>query len=67
MTDEVINFQEKIRKSIHIAIGEQLANHTLDAFEESYKEESQKWVIKVSFNHGDERIMKVILDINPDE
>lgn len=66
MTDTVIGFQDKIRALIHKAISDLLANSQLDNYEEDYDKEKQCWTISLSFNEGDERDMKIKLDINPD-
>ena len=66
MTDTVIEFQSKIRVLIHKAVSDLLANSQLDNYEEDYDEEKQCWTISLSFNEGDEREMKIKLDINPD-
>lgn len=64
MVDLVKAFQEELRKFIHTQMSKYI--YSLDRFEEEYDEEHQKWEIRIGFNEGDIRTMKIILDINPD-
>ena len=42
-------------------------DNSLDHYTMAWVEEDKTWIIEISFNAGDERTLKITLDIDPDE
>ena len=67
MADEVLALRDAIKTSINQNVGNYLMDNSLDHYTMAWVEEDKTWIIEISFNAGDERTLKITLDIDPDE
>lgn len=66
MVDYVKDLQNQLRDAVHAQISQLVVKNKIEEFKEEYDEETKTWTFEIVFNEGDDRTMKVKLDINPD-
>jgi len=63
----VLEYIQALRKCIRELSGVCLKEGRIDSYEEEeYDEENQLYTIQISFNQGDDRELKIKIDLNPD-
>ena len=66
MADLVWELINAVKVQISDIASKSIRDENIDEFSMSYDEESQTWTFEISFNSGDERTVKIKLDVNPD-
>lgn len=67
MSDRVLTFTSEVRKAVRSIVSTLMKDGFIDNYtEQPYDEPNQKYVIEVSFNEGDDRVLEITLDIEPD-
>ena len=62
--EAMVNF---LRQAVREIVASAVQAYKIDEYEEvPFDEETQKYIFNISYNQGDLRILKVVLDINPD-
>jgi hypothetical protein len=65
---DVLAFIELVRKAIRFAAGLSVDAGKIDEYVEiPYDELNQTYTYEISFNHGDDRVVEITIDLNPDE
>ena len=67
MADLVLEMVRSIQNAANHFIGQALKENKIDEYSMVFDEETNCWTIEVSFNEGDEREIKIKIDVNPDE
>ena len=66
MADLVWELINAVKVQISDIASKSIRDEKIDEFSMSYDEEAQTWTFEISFNSGDERSVKIKLDVNPD-
>lgn len=66
MSDKVWQLVDAVKAEVSKHVGKAVENGELDDFSMGFDEPSQTWTFEISFNMGDDRTLKIKLDVNPD-
>ena len=66
MTDLVWELVNAVKLQVSDIAAKAIRDEAIDEFSMDYDDEAQLWTFEISFNSGDERTVKIKLDVNPD-